>query len=330
MSAYRAADAPVLRQRRAEVEAEQELLEPELPALRDVHAARIARIVSGATGFVGAFFVCIFSIGDDRILPTAALLLSVAAMFATWAITRIALGLVPAKRIAPKTSPLELTGHLATDLAAIDARAPWSEVEQKLHRLESASTALPLGALSLILPLTIHYPFAVVLFDSDTHDYSKWIRMSLVIVGFAHLTLMGLAMRFAKKMSAMATEDIVAMPVHRQWLGTWGLTIAAGCVPGIVLLLVPPILVTITGLAFIPFMYMWIRRRLLDERGVIALAADSCAEERIRVRIDPSCAANPPALLDSDRLTEPLPIHEEPVHEAPPMAMRAAVLPHFR
>jgi hypothetical protein len=223
MSAYRSADAPILRQRRAEVEAEQELLEPELPALRDLLAARIARIVSGATGIAGAFIVCIVSIGDDKVAPTAALLLSVAAMFATWAITRIAFAFAPAKRLIPK-KVLTYTGHLATDVAAIDAMKPWPEVEQKLHAVESASTALPVAAISLLAPLTIHYPFAMVFFDADTDGFSKWIRMSLVIVGFAHLTLMALAIRFAKRMSAMATEDIVEMPIHRQWLATWGRT----------------------------------------------------------------------------------------------------------
>lgn len=296
MSAYRSADAPILAQRNAEVEAQHDLLEPELPALRDVHASRIARIVSGATGLVGAFFVCLFAIGDDKVAPTSALLVSVGAMIASWALARIVFGLLPLKRLFPAKPPVRYTGHLATDLAAIDARSPWPEIERKVDQLESASTSLPLAAISLLAPLTIHLPFAMVFFDTDTDGFSSWIRMSLVIVGFAHLTLMALAIRFASSMSKMATEDIVDMPIHRKWLATWGLTIAAGCVPGIVLLLVPPILVTITGLAFIPFMFMWIRRRLLSERAVIALAEEACAERHVQVRVDPACAAEPPGI----------------------------------
>jgi hypothetical protein len=309
VNAYRSADAPILGQRRAEVEAARRLLEPELPALHDLRASRMARIVSGITGIVGAVAMVFASIGDDETAPTAILLLSGVAMIVSWFVTRIVVELLPGRRLLSDKPEPARTGHLATDLAAIEARAPWPEVEAKLKVLENASISLPLIALSLLGPLTLHYPVATFLMDTTTRDFSKWIRMSLVIVGFAHVILAFLSARFATKISETSTEDLDKIVVHRHWAATWGLTIAAGCVPGIVLLLVPPILVAITGIAFIPFMFVWTYRRLVKERAAIAWAEDACTEKRIRVRVDPGLAG------ETSLVEEPLPILEEPVHE---------------
>jgi hypothetical protein len=173
----------------------------------------------------------------------------------------------------PLPAEPELTGELHTDLAQLDASEPRQSIRRRLSKLEVWSSALPLVALSLLMPLTLHWAFVAVVGHESAASFAEWIQVSLLIVGHAHLALAACAIRFAWKMKAMPSEDLAKIPIHREWAKAWGFAVGMSCLPGVILLLVPPLLSAITGIVFIPFMFLHMHRRLIAERAVLAMAA---------------------------------------------------------
>ncbi len=54
-------------------------------------------------------------------------------------------------------------------------------------------------------------------------------------------------------------------------------------VPGVVLLGLPPLIVFVTGAAFVPLAYHWIRARILAERSTIAARDARCVDGAIEL-----------------------------------------------
>src|SRR5262249_52481299 len=152
-------------------------------------------------------------------------------------------------------TPLTLTGSLGEDLARLEQRHPVRAIEQRLAKLETWATGLPLVALSLLMPLTLHLVVAIVCGLAKCEEYGNWIQVSLIVVGHAHLALVAMTIGFARKLRRMANHEIAVMSVHREWAKAWAAAIAAACMPGVVFLLVPPLLTMVTGLLFIPLMF---------------------------------------------------------------------------
>src|SRR5262249_42161485 len=197
---------------------------------------------------------------------------SVAALL-TYGVVRLVLSLSGKGRVY-SSSP-DLTGHLERDLELLSANDPSPLLRRHSARqhskLEMWSTTLPLAAISLLTPLTLHYFAALLMGSAAPRSYSEWIRISLVIVGHAHLTLMYLAIRFGRKLVESESDKIANMSIHSEWAKAWAITILVSGLPGVVLFAVPPILVAITGIVFIPFMFTVTQRRVLVERALVAL-----------------------------------------------------------
>jgi hypothetical protein len=287
MNAYRSGYQQIIGTRIATLRRAREHFEPYLPELRSVRAARVARIVGGAAGVAGAAAMAITSaMTSEDHAPMYALIGGGVAAVASWLVTRIGLGVAGRFRfgISLKEKLPMLSGHLANDLESLDQSDPLPRIERHLSGLELWSTSLPLIAMSLLMPLTLHLIVAPLFgphYDF-TRSYSEWIRISLVIVGHAHLAVALLSYLFARKMKKMETSELATLNVNRSWAKAWGITIGVSAVPGVVLLLVPPILTALTGLLFIPAMFFAMHSRTLKERRVIEMAVTD-ASTNVRV-----------------------------------------------
>ncbi len=291
-SAYRSAYHHLVGVRLAEMKLARETVEPLLPRLRSIRAARIARALAGGVGITGAIMTAICAcIDDGGGAVTYALLGSGAAALTAYALARFLLAF---GRAHEWTLP-RLTGELDADLARIESSNPFLPIARGLQALEVWSTTLPLAALSLLMPLTLHYAALALLDSTSAESFAGWIRISLVIVGHAHLALAALAVAFGRRLTKLTGEGIGSLSIHRAWARAWGITIVVSAVPGLLLLAVPPILTAITGLAFIPFMFVFMRRRVMDERS-----AKELAEEATTARIAADAGAQLAALEEVD------------------------------
>ncbi|MBN9167651.1 MAG: hypothetical protein BGO98_25415 [Myxococcales bacterium 68-20] len=289
-SAYRSAYHHLVGVRLAEMKLARETVEPLLPRLRSIRAARIARALAGGVGIAGAIMTAVCACLDGYGV-TYALLGSGAAALTTYVLARLLFAFGGAHEwTLPK-----LTGELDADLSRIESSNPFRPIARDLQALEVWSTTLPLAALSLLMPLTLHYGALALVAQTSPASFAGWIRISLVIVGHAHLALAGLAVAFGRKLTKLTGEGIASLPIHRAWARTWAITNAVSAVPGLLLLAVPPVLTAITGLAFIPFMFVFMRRRLMNERSAIELA-----EEATTARIAADAGAQLEALAEVD------------------------------
>ena len=250
-----------------------------LRGARTTYARRVARIAGGAVGTLGALFVFGLAIvallsgrgfmhdPETRGLLTRALLLSWPFAIVAYVAARVA---ARARMDALLAKPLARTGDWARDLSRLELDAPARVVESRAASLESWSAALPLVALSFLAPLTLHFLFVLVTSggSADPKSFDEWISVSVAIVGHAHLVLAICALRFGHKLAVRETSEI-ASGVTADWMKAYGFTILAGAIPGALFFLIPPILVGITGLAFIPFMYVIMKNRIVGERLVL-------------------------------------------------------------
>ena len=133
-----------------------------------------------------------------------------------------------------------------------------AELEEKL---EFWSFSLPMAALSLLMPLSLHALISLVQ-GFDPKEFGEWIAMSGIVVGFAHMSLVA--------MCGVLVQKICASPMtfnkHLGWLA-WGVSIGASCIPGILLMAIPPVVTAITGLLFVPWMFYLARIGVLHERA---------------------------------------------------------------
>lgn len=262
-------------------------LSQHLPSLRAVFSARVARIIGGAVGIFGALLMAVIAASDDGGAAAWALVLSVIAAIGSWLSARLALGLISrlgrGLRIEGKLPAL--SGVLADDLSRLDESDAREQIDRDLGRLELWSTSLPLIATSLLAPLSIHF-CAAPLFGPHydfMRSYAGWIRISLVVVGHAHLALAFMAHRFAKKMRSKSPTDLREMPLTGEWGRALGIAVLVAAIPGILLLVVPPVLSAITGILFIPFMFVLMHHNLTHERSAIEMATTMATVSSVRV-----------------------------------------------
>jgi hypothetical protein len=276
-NAYRSSYEQLVGRRLERVQVGREAVEPFLGRLRTVREKRIARTVSGIVGIAGALMVACTCTRTDG-TPTGFLLASSAAMAVTYAAVR---GVLLASRRSHGPRPIPpLTGRLDEDLARLDAADPARLVEQVTGAgttLAMLSAALPLAAISLLSPLTLHFAFCALFgfapsVTSMAERFSDWIGVSVVIVGHAHVALMAMAIAFGRRLMKQPYGELTAMNIHAEWSKALGIAVIVAATPGIVFLFVPPLLSAITGLVFVPVMFMAARALVLDERSLIEMA----------------------------------------------------------
>lgn len=165
------------------------------------------------------------------------------------------------------------TEDLFADLLQLDAGGPRGAILRELQRMEKGSFVLPVVALSLLVPLTMHYIIGTSLLDVRPEGFNHWVLLSLILVGHAHITLLIMSVVHVSRVSSEVQEGIGACGLAR---GFWALlwTITASAIPGAVFLFVPPVLVALTGLVFVPWMFLWVSYRTRTERRLLIRLSD--------------------------------------------------------
>lgn len=155
-----------------------------------------------------------------------------------------------------------------SDVARLDRGGPTEHVLRRTHSLEAASFMLPLIAFTLLTPLFVHLLIGAAILGVDLHNFNAWVLISLLLVGHAHLTLLILSVMHVLRVRSELDRGV---PVQGAARGFWALlwTVAASSIPGAVLLCIPPMLVALTGLLFVPWMFHWSSRRAQQERGIL-------------------------------------------------------------
>jgi hypothetical protein len=237
-----------------------------IAAASRVFAARTARIWAGAAGIAGTVLLVTVAIatawfGWRSSFLTEILVLSWPVMGAAYLLGRY----FGAARVARLAVPRP-TADILADLARLEGARPVEVARAGAARLERASMALPMVAVGLLAPLSIHAPFAFMLAHGEV---DRWILLSLAIVGHAHLVLAAMYVYFARRASKLDSEALVAARSRLEW-SAWGATVAASAVPGIVFLLIPPVLTAVTGLLFNPVLCRGMVKTIVAERRDLA------------------------------------------------------------
>ena len=208
-----------------------------MPTMSQIFARRLGRIAFGLVLVVGA-----------ASLATAA-----------WAGS-------PGPRSATHLGAMRLIGltwfvaaAAGATVRAIAARLRWSPAPEVLF---AESVMVPTAGIALLLPITLHLP--VVLLVADANAFDIWVIASLWITGIAHFAFAGLCVLRARQLVAGR-----AAVTPRQ---IYIITLLTSCVPFVLLWAIPPALVAITALPFVP-MLRAMRRMVERERAEIAAVA---------------------------------------------------------
>lgn len=273
--AYRSLE-PVLQQRIAVLRERYETEAPFVDVARRVATRRVGRAVGGFVATVlggSALLVGLASWLSSGAEESYAHQVATTLLLATWPIGILAavFGRVVARSILRRGAdePIRFTGDLAKDLARLDADEPLAAMRRTAERWERAAAAWPLAALSLVTPLTIHLIVASI--PNAAHDaslmkdFGTWIALSVVLVGHSHLAVLVGSVRWARSLRERPTE-LLTVGLSRSWGVTLLVAVGLACLPGIVLVGIPPILVAITGLLFVPAMFVVTARCMQRER----------------------------------------------------------------
>jgi hypothetical protein len=238
-------------------------------ALASVFAHRHARLWSSSVGLLGFVTLLVEALAGGR--HSSKLLLGswVAMLLAYPVVRRLAFArcLGFGKLCVAEDDDDE---KVFADLARLDTGGPRAEVLRRTGRLELASLALPMAAVSLLAPLTIHLLVGTTLLNVRFDQFNAWILMSLVLVGHAHVTLLVFSvMHVVRVRRDLDRGEPTGGVVQGFWALLW--TIAASAIPGAVMLFIPPLLVALTGLSFIPLLFVWVGRRACRERRIVEL-----------------------------------------------------------
>jgi hypothetical protein len=110
--------------------------------------------------------------------------------------------------------------------------------------LFAESLMVPAAGIALVLPITLHLPVVLALGDREAFDI--WVAVSMWITGLAHLV-------FAF-MSALRGYQLVAGKPAWSPRKIYTATVVTSCVPFLVLYAIPPVLVAVTALPFVPLL----------------------------------------------------------------------------
>ncbi|HEY3817026.1 MAG TPA: hypothetical protein VGL81_07645 [Polyangiaceae bacterium] len=254
--AYRSLE-PVLRQRVAELQARREEDVIFVDMARRVAARRIGRAVGGGVGLCTA--VAALAIGVVGFALDGKLGISTWLLFLAWPaalVSGVLARLVARPLLSLGEGGIAMSGNPSVDLVRLESTDPLRRACDLAMSWERSSAALPMAALSLLAPLSIHGAIWWIHAQPGpmADDFGIWIAVSMVIVGHAHIALLVCAVRWAYRLRSVETVQLRA-DLGRAWGSALLVSAGVACIPGIVLLAIPPILVLVTGLAFVPLMY---------------------------------------------------------------------------
>jgi hypothetical protein len=137
-----------------------------------------------------------------------------------------------------------------------------------LDRLAAPSFGLPLAAGALIMPFTLHAAvWAAFTGDAAAHlgELDGWIRFASPYTVLAHLALAACALRFGARLR----DGLSPREVVDRGCGAVLIAAMAGCIPGILLLGIPPLVVAVTAASFVPLTFYLAAKRMAAERAVL-------------------------------------------------------------
>jgi hypothetical protein len=111
--------------------------------------------------------------------------------------------------------------------------------------LFAESVMAPTLGIALLLPLTLHMPVVVLM--TDTAGFDLWVVSSLWVTSLTHIVFAGSC--------TLRAQELVAGRRARSPRSIYLATVVTSCVPFILLLAIPPVVVAITALPFIPLLH---------------------------------------------------------------------------
>jgi hypothetical protein len=247
-----------------------------------IQERRNGRIAAGSVGIAGVVLMIVVGVthiashSHPRGVVSGILFGSWAAMALAYIIARAGTRLWLDLRALPSRS-----SDRRADVARLEATSIPGDLCEEVYQSEQSSIALPMIAISLLAPLTVHgLAFVGFLAGVNNVDawgkFDGWIGLSAVIVGHAHIVLAYLCYRFAKKMRELPAEEVDDAGRKLGWNAFWW-TVTASAIPSGVLYLIPPVVTLVTGLVFCPLMFAVMRKRILEERRALDAALAGAA-----------------------------------------------------
>lgn len=226
-----------------------------------VYAHRLARAWAGGVGIAGFGLLVAQVLGGTGRASVV--------LVATWIamVVTFALGLLLGRLLFPRRvrRALARAGDVFRELALLEAGGAAFVAVRRAHALESASLTLPLCAAALLAPLSLHLVAARLLFGTGLEDFDAWIGICLLLVGHAHLALVVLCVVHVGRLRAELDAG-VPLDCTSRGLRALGWVTLASCLPGLLLVFLPPLLVFSTGIIFVPWIFAWAGRCAWRER----------------------------------------------------------------
>ena len=180
-----------------------------------------------------------------RITFGAVLLIGVAHLIVTACTGELGRESVYSSRAFGAARTIELTWLFALLAGVIAWRvALRARLTASPERLFAESLMVPAVGIALLLPITLHMPVILVIRDSAAFDV--WVVASMWITGLAHAV-------FAIT-SALRGRQLVAGEATWSPRKIYIATVVTSCVPFAVLYAIPPAIVAITALPFVPLL----------------------------------------------------------------------------
>lgn len=234
--------------------------------LHALYAYRLARIVFGIIAIFGLFVTGFDFAVNGAVTRLATIFFSsfafaVGISFLTYIIAPLILDAELRRLYWSNCEPL-------MSLNRFDVMTPRAYVLARIRHLEGASFSLPLISLSLYFPLLVHGAIGWLFLDASLHSFGAWMLISSMIVGHAHLVLAFFSSFHVIKVQQELDDKTRIAGASRGFVAlVW--TVGASALPGILFLCIPPIIVALTGVLFIPSLYHWCAKRALKERLLI-------------------------------------------------------------
>lgn len=247
-----------------------------------VYSRRVARLAAGTTAVVGFFVMVLAAIlkamdgnrgGSLFPGPTVVLLDSVLLSVVVYVTTRVGAAVTFWQRVR---ASMGTSDDVLAQAARLEEGGVRRTAMELASRHERWGIAAPMAGISLLAPLTMHLvlywlPMRAPGSDRWLASFDVWIQASLILVGIAHVTLALLCVRFGR-LVAEARTSVLASKIP---VGAWtalGYTILASCIPGLIAFALPVAITAVTGLVFIPPMFVFMYRRATRERQALEAA----------------------------------------------------------
>ena len=236
-----------------------------------VYRRRLARAAAGVVGAAGGAVMLLASglslIWFDDAPPLNVFVLAAALVSA--ALTYVVATSSAGRWLSEGLARLAvLSGDLDRDLERLERAQPAKLVRDSADRLAQLSIGGPLVAVALLGPLAVQFGVSAfpILLDnaSPVEAFGPWMAISAAIVGHAHVALAFVSWRYAKRLLA----GNAPRPV-REGLVALGWTVLASCLPGILLIGLPPLLTAATGVVLVLPAFYWAHRAAASEHALL-------------------------------------------------------------